>query len=62
MLPASALLGLDFFVAYPVIAWLAWSTNLVLFEFVIRRNWPANRQSTAPAPSSAPPALSPVRG
>ena len=62
MLPASALLGLDFFVAYPVIAWLAWSTNLMLFEFVIRRNPPANRRYAAPAPSSAPPAFSPARG
>jgi hypothetical protein len=56
------LLGLEFFVAYPVIAWLAWSTNLTLFEIVIRRNRPANRRYAAPAPSSVPPAFSPARG
>lgn len=38
MLPASALLGLDFFEAYRVISWLSWSTNLVLFEYYIRRS------------------------
>jgi uncharacterized membrane protein len=37
MIPASALLGLDFSHAYPVIAWLAWITNLALFEYFIRR-------------------------
>jgi uncharacterized membrane protein len=37
MLPASALLGVDFATAYPVIAWLAWMTNLALFEYFIRR-------------------------
>jgi hypothetical protein len=41
MLPASALLGLDFSLAYPVIAWLAWLTNLALFEYVIRRSRPS---------------------
>ena len=38
MLPASALLGLDFVPAYRVIAWLAWTTNLAVFEYYIRRN------------------------
>jgi hypothetical protein len=38
MLPASALLGFDFFPAYRVIAWLAWMTNVVVFEYYIRRN------------------------
>lgn len=38
MLPASALLGFDFFPAYRVISWLAWIANLALFEYVIRRN------------------------
>jgi hypothetical protein len=38
MLPASALLGFDFFTAYPVIAWLGWLTNLALFEYWIRRS------------------------
>ncbi|HMC92701.1 MAG TPA: DUF2306 domain-containing protein [Allosphingosinicella sp.] len=37
MLPASALLGFDFLPAYRVISWLAWTTNLALFEYVIRR-------------------------
>jgi uncharacterized membrane protein len=38
MLPASALLGFDFLSAYRVIAWLAWMTNLLVFEFFIRRS------------------------
>jgi len=38
MLPASALLGLDFFPAYRVISWLAWITNLALFEYHIVRS------------------------
>lgn len=37
MIPGSAMLGLDFSDTYPVIAWLAWMTNLALFEFLIRR-------------------------
>lgn len=37
MLPASAMLGFDFFEAYRAISWLAWSTNLALFEYHIRR-------------------------
>jgi uncharacterized membrane protein len=37
MLPASAFLGFDFLPAYQVISWLAWTTNLVLFEYHIRR-------------------------
>jgi len=37
-IPASFLLGLDFFPAYRVISWLAWITNLVLFEYYIRRS------------------------
>ena len=36
MLPASAMLGLEFLPAYRVISWLAWITNLALFEYVIR--------------------------
>jgi uncharacterized membrane protein len=43
MIPASAFLGLEFVPAYRVIAWLAWTTNLALFEYYIRRN----RDSTA---------------
>jgi uncharacterized membrane protein len=37
MLPASALLGLEFLPAYRAIAWLGWITNLGLVEYVIRR-------------------------
>ncbi|MBV9930298.1 MAG: DUF2306 domain-containing protein [Alphaproteobacteria bacterium] len=37
MLPASALLGLDFLPSYRAISWLAWLTNLALFEYHIRR-------------------------
>jgi hypothetical protein len=37
MIPASALLGLEFVAAYRVIAWLAWTANLALFEYYIRR-------------------------
>lgn len=37
MIPASAFLGLEFVPAYRVIAWLAWTTNLTLFEYHIRR-------------------------
>lgn len=36
MLPLSALLGIDFAVAYPAIAWLSWSLNLALFEVWLR--------------------------
>jgi hypothetical protein len=49
MLPASALLGLEFLVAYPVIAWLGWITNLSLFEYYIRRG----RVSAAGSPMLA---------
>jgi hypothetical protein len=38
MLPFSGLvLGLKFYTAYPVIAWLSWLTNLALVEIHIRR-------------------------
>jgi uncharacterized membrane protein len=37
MLPASMMSGYDFYPAYRLISWLAWSTNLVLFEYAIRR-------------------------
>ena len=45
MLPASAFLGLDFFAAYQVIAWLCWTVNLALLEFYIRRNRPSGAGS-----------------
>jgi hypothetical protein len=37
MLPASALLGFDFYPAYRLISWLSWMTTLALFEYAIRR-------------------------
>lgn len=37
MLPAAGMLGLAFFPAYRVIAWLAWAVNLAAFEWYIRR-------------------------
>lgn len=37
MLPAAGLLGFDFLPAYRAISWLAWITNLVVFEYHIRR-------------------------
>lgn len=37
MLPATALLGFEFLPAYRAISWLAWITNLALFEYLIRR-------------------------
>lgn len=48
MLPAAGLLGLGFYPAYRVIAWLAWITNLALFEYHIRRT----RGRAVAAPSS----------
>jgi uncharacterized membrane protein len=38
MIPASAFLELEFVAAYRVISWLGWTTNLLLFEYYIRRN------------------------
>ncbi len=37
LLPASAMLGLGFYIAYPVIAWLSWLINLAIAEYLIRR-------------------------
>lgn len=36
-LPLSAVLGFDFSVAYPAIAWLCWIPNLIFAEFYLRR-------------------------
>ena len=47
MLPASAMMELDFSSAYPVIAWASWLTNLAIAEIVIRRPPPA---ASAPPP------------
>ena len=46
MLPAAGLMGLGFFPAYRVIAWLAWMTNLALFEYYIRRRRVSGRSFT----------------
>jgi uncharacterized membrane protein len=37
LLPGSALLGIPFFTAYPVIAWLGWIINMAAVEYYIRR-------------------------
>ena len=42
LLPASGQLGISFFTAYPVIAWLGWIINLVAIEYYIRRTRPPN--------------------
>jgi uncharacterized membrane protein len=44
LLPASAMLGLRFYAAYPVIAWLPWLINLALVEYLIRRGRDSNRR------------------
>jgi hypothetical protein len=47
MLPFSGLvLGLGFYTAYPVIAWLSWLTNLALVEWLIRRSRGARVRQT----------------
>ena len=47
LLPASAMLGLGFYTAYPVIAWLSWLINLALIEVLIRRDrGPRRRPAT----------------
>jgi uncharacterized membrane protein len=37
LLPGSALLGIPFITAYPVIAWLGWIINMAAVEYYIRR-------------------------
>jgi uncharacterized membrane protein len=37
MLPASLMLGYDFYPAYRTISWIAWSATLALAEYAIRR-------------------------
>lgn len=39
MLPASALLGLDFLPAYRAIAWQSWMMNLAIVEIHLPRKW-----------------------
>jgi uncharacterized membrane protein len=38
MLPLAGVMGIDFFAAYGVIAWLGWVTNLVVAEIYLRRS------------------------
>lgn len=53
MLPATGLLGFEFYPAYRVIAWLSWITNLVLFEYFIRRTRGSTTRAIArPDPSA----------
>lgn len=49
MLPLAGALGIPFFPAYRVISWLAWMTNLALFELCLRRK----RNSLAATPRLA---------
>ena len=49
MLPASFMLGFDFAIAYPVIAWACWLSNLALVEYWIRRR----RPTASPSPAFA---------
>jgi uncharacterized membrane protein len=52
MLPFSGLvLGLGFYTAYPVIAWLSWLTNLALVEIHLRRTRGAPLRSPAYVPA-----------
>ncbi|HVH49604.1 MAG TPA: DUF2306 domain-containing protein [Sphingomicrobium sp.] len=51
MIPASFILGLDFFAAYRVIAWACWLTNLALVESYIRWTRPAARRFARLAPA-----------
>jgi uncharacterized membrane protein len=49
MLPfAGLVLGLKFYTAYPVIAWLSWLTNLALVEIHIRRSRGSGRRFATP--------------
>ena len=47
---AGLVLGLPFYTAYPVIAWLSWLTNLAIVEYWIRRS----RGASLPSPVFAP--------
>jgi hypothetical protein len=38
LIPASAFLGFEFVNSYRINSWLAWIINLVLVEYVLRRN------------------------
>ena len=45
-LPASMLAGVPFEVAYPAIAWLCWVPNLLVVEWLLRRQ-PTDMASTS---------------
>ena len=49
LLPASGMLGLGFYTAYPVIAWLSWLINLALVEYYLRRRGPVRNVTLATA-------------
>jgi len=54
MLPASGLLGLEFYPAYRVISWLSWITNLVLFEvYIVSRRTPVQPAEQSPTAEKA---------
>ena len=46
-IPTSVLAGVDFAVAYPVIAWLCWLPNLLVAECVYRTSHFRSPQRTA---------------
>jgi uncharacterized membrane protein (DUF2068 family) len=46
-LPSSIISGIDFEVAYPVIAWLCWVPNLLLAEFLFNKTHKADRLKAA---------------
>ena len=55
MLPAAGLMGFEFYPAYRTIAWLAWLTNLALFEYAIRRGRGSGARSARLAAARAAP-------
>jgi len=48
---AGLVLGLPFYTAYPVIAWLSWLTNLAIVEYWIRRSRGASLRSPVFVPA-----------
>lgn len=49
-LGVSVILGIKFFDAYPVLAWICWVPNLLVAEWLIRRRLPVARESERPGP------------
>ncbi|MCZ8073925.1 MAG: DUF2306 domain-containing protein, partial [Paucibacter sp.] len=49
-LGVSVILGIKFFDAYPVLAWICWVPNLLVAEWLIRRRLPAARESERSGP------------